>query len=288
MDGILDYEEIASEIARLHDGYDTAGIDPGAPEQLRALAATGDAPLVMYVGKLIVSKGVDLLITAWPLVRHRFPEARLAITGFGAYREGLEMLLSALSDGDLATARWIASGGRAFESGPADSLKYVVSFLDGLDEDAREEYLAAAAGMRDSVYWFGRLEHDVLGDLIPAADAQIVPSTFPEAFGMVAAEAAACGVTPICSAHSGLKEVTDILADKMSGVGSNIMSYRVDSLVVERLSTRTIGLLSLGYHERNEMAARLTDTARAEFSWSGVARNLTDAAMGDHSSLRRA
>ena len=34
-----------------------------------------------------------------------------------------------------------------------------------------------------------------------------MPSTFPEAFGMVAAEAAACGALPVCADHSGLAEV---------------------------------------------------------------------------------
>ena len=43
---------------------------PGPPEVLRALDPERDL-IVSYVGKLIVSKGVDLLIAAWPLVRRR-------------------------------------------------------------------------------------------------------------------------------------------------------------------------------------------------------------------------
>jgi glycosyltransferase involved in cell wall biosynthesis len=46
--------------------------------------------LVAYVGKLIVSKGVELLVAAWPLVIEREPRARLVVIGFGAYREALE------------------------------------------------------------------------------------------------------------------------------------------------------------------------------------------------------
>jgi hypothetical protein len=34
-----------------------------------------------------------------------------------------------------------------------------------------------------------------------------MPSTFPESFGMVAVEAAACGVLPLSAAHSGMAEV---------------------------------------------------------------------------------
>ena len=41
-----------------------------------------------FVGKLIVSKGVDLLLAAWPLVPPRLPAARLVVVGFGEYRAG--------------------------------------------------------------------------------------------------------------------------------------------------------------------------------------------------------
>ena len=63
-------------------------------EAARALARLDPErePLVAYVGKLIVSKGVDLLLAAWPLVLERVPAARLVVVGFGAYRSGLEEL----------------------------------------------------------------------------------------------------------------------------------------------------------------------------------------------------
>ena len=41
------------------------------------------------MGKLIVSKGVDLLLAAWPLVVAEVPDARLCVVGFGTYRDGL-------------------------------------------------------------------------------------------------------------------------------------------------------------------------------------------------------
>ena len=46
-----------------------------------------------FVGKLIVNKGVDLLIAAWPLVLEQVPQARLEIVGFGGDGEWLELLL---------------------------------------------------------------------------------------------------------------------------------------------------------------------------------------------------
>ncbi|MFL5909093.1 MAG: glycosyltransferase, partial [Gaiellaceae bacterium] len=41
--------------------------------------ADGSGPLVVFVGKLIVSKGVDLLAAAWPLVLEAVPDARLVL-----------------------------------------------------------------------------------------------------------------------------------------------------------------------------------------------------------------
>src|SRR4051794_5639472 len=79
------------------EGADAAGWggEAGAAEALRALDPERDR-IVSFVGKLIVSKGVDLLLAAWPLVAEAVPEARLVMVGFGHYREGIERLADAL------------------------------------------------------------------------------------------------------------------------------------------------------------------------------------------------
>ena len=48
-----------------------------------------------------------------------------------------------------------------------------------------------------------------------------MPSTFPEAFGMVAAEAAACGALPVVADHSGLAEVARTLAAAVARAGAS-------------------------------------------------------------------
>ena len=69
-------------------------------------------------------------------------------------------------------------------------------------------YPEAAAGVAGSVELIGRLEHDEVAELLPGAEALVMPSTFPEAFGMVAVEAAACGALPVSAGHSGMLEVS--------------------------------------------------------------------------------
>ena len=99
-----------------------------AASAVRWLSET-EGPRVVFVGKLIVSKGVDLLVAAWPLVHTRYPDARLVLCGFGAYREGIENLITALGEGDIEGARGIALRGRALEGGDMKPLEYLAGFL---------------------------------------------------------------------------------------------------------------------------------------------------------------
>ena len=72
-------------------------------------------------------------------------------------------------------------------------------------ERAALETLAGERGVE--ALFTGPLEHRHLRHLLALADACVVPSIFPEAFGMVAAEAAAAGCPPLVARHSGLAEV---------------------------------------------------------------------------------
>ena len=133
---------------------------PAAGRELARLDP-GSEVMVAYVGKLIVSKGVDLLLAAWPLVLERVPAARLVVVGFGAYRAGFERLLQALAAGDLDEAKLIAAAGRSLEGdgAPARALRHLSAFLEGLQGERREAYLAAAGGLGESVVMTGRLDH---------------------------------------------------------------------------------------------------------------------------------
>jgi glycosyltransferase involved in cell wall biosynthesis len=243
----------------------------------------GQAPLVAFVGKLIVSKGIDLLLAAWPLVLEASPEAQLVVVGFGAYRQPLEELCDALSAGDIQQARAIARAGRSREdaAAPARPLRHLLAFLDGLSGDALDSYVAAASTLGERVVLTGRLEHDELAELLPACEAIIVPSTFPEAFGMVAAEAAACGALPISAGHSGLAEVSGALAAAVPEEVAWLLSFGVDDDAVRALCERVIGWLSADVRVRARTREGLVTTVRERWSWEGVARGVVAAARGE-------
>ena len=117
---------------------------------------------------------------------------------------GCDRLLAALDAGDIDAAREVARLGRGLEGEEPEPLPILSAFL----EAPPPGYADAARGMAGSVELVGRLEHDEVAELLPDAEALVMPSTFPEAFGMVAAEAAACGALPVSAGHSGMLEVS--------------------------------------------------------------------------------
>jgi glycosyltransferase involved in cell wall biosynthesis len=234
-------------------------------------------PLVAFVGKLIVSKGADLLIASWPLVREAHPEVRLQIAGYGEYEGGLRRLLAALDAGDLDDAREVARRGWALEGGEEKPLSILTAFL----ADPPAGYLEAARGMAGSVDFIGRLEHDEVAELLPRAQALAMPSTFPEAFGMVAVEAAACGALPVSAGHSGMLEVSRQLAESLPAAVAPLTSFPVELGAVEAIADRLGGWLALPRAEREEAREALVGTVGRLWSWEGVARGVLAAAAAE-------
>ncbi len=251
-------------------GVDTEEFSP-------ATTTRPPAPLVVFVGKLIVSKGVDLLLAAWPLVRAEHPEARLEIAGYGEYEDGLRRLLAALERGDLDDAREVARLGWALEGGTGRSLPILSAFL----ADPPAGYVEAARSAAGSVELIGRLEHHEVAELLPRAEALVMPSTFPEAFGMVAAEAAACGALPVSAGHSGMLEVSRRLAAALPPEVGELTSFPLEEGAVEAIAARLNGWLALPEAERAAARETLVATARRLWSWEGVARGAIAASRGE-------
>jgi glycosyltransferase involved in cell wall biosynthesis len=230
--------------------------------------------LVAFVGKLILNKGIDLLLAAWPIVLKRFPDARLIIVGFGEDRSWLERLLGALASGNIELA--MDGAGR-----------HLCAYLGGLSGQALERYLAAARAMPERALFLGRLDHDELTELLPACEALVVPSTFPEAFGMVAAEAAACGAFPVSAAHSGLAEVSAVLADGIPPQAAGWLSFPVDNGAVDALAQCVIGWLGADPALRERTRSGLVATVREQWSWESVAQRVLAAAHGELDSITK-
>jgi glycosyltransferase involved in cell wall biosynthesis len=189
--------------------------DEGNAERLAEFLA-GDLPTVVYFGKLLLNKGVHVLLEALEGV-----DARAVIVGFGDFRDALER-----------------------------------------------------AADRERTLFTGPLEHRHLVQLLALADACVVPSIFPEAFGMVAAEAAAAGCPPIVARHSGLAEVAEGLEAAYPPEHRHLASFAKGD--AEDLREKLAGLLSLPPAEREAVAAAARRAAVERWSWAGVAERLLE------------
>ncbi len=273
-----DHPPSAEELAEVRTLYDTRGIDAYAPHDLAEIDPRAH-PVVCFVGKLIVSKGIDLLLAAWPLVLMKEPTARLVLVGFGTYREGIEILLRGLERADERLLMHVCRFGRELEGGPRDQLTYLRTFLEGLT-GRHERYFAAAKKMRETIVFTGRLEHGELARLLPATDEVVVPSMFPEAFGMVAAEAAASGALPICAAHSGLAEVASILGERLPPTVRELLTFERGMRSVEDLGFTMNEWLQLDERLRSSARAALVRTSEEHFAWESVAETVMAASQG--------
>src|SRR5207247_101479 len=127
----------------------------------------------------------------------------------------------------------------------ADARAVIVGF-----GDYRGELEAAAP---PGTLFTGALEHRHLVHLLPLADVAVVPSIFPEAFGMVAAEAAAAGCPPLVARHSGLEEVARGLEAEYPERHAGLASFATGD--VDDLRAKLRALLALPPAERRELGA---------------------------------
>jgi glycosyltransferase involved in cell wall biosynthesis len=188
--------------------------DEGNEQRLAEFLA-GDAPTVLYFGKLLYNKGVHVLLEAMHGV-----DARTLVVGFGDYRSELERLA------------------------PPRTL------------------------------FTGPLEHRHLVHLIPLADVVVVPSIFPEAFGMVAAEAAAAGCPPLVARHSGLEEIARGLEDAYPSGLAQLASFQTGNSI--DLADKLHELLAIPAATRSELGEAARRVAVAKWSWAGVAERLLE------------
>jgi glycosyltransferase involved in cell wall biosynthesis len=185
--------------------------------------------------------------------------------GFGGFERALHDLWEALHTGDIGAARSIAEKG---DGSPLEPLRSWLSRRD-LDGSIRRRL----EGM--VVEWPGRLEHGPLSRLLPSFDTLVVPSVVPEAFGMVAAEAAASGVLPIVPAHSGIGEVGAAVEEAIDRPG--LLTYDPGS-PIRGIAEAIDRVLAIDLVERRAMERAASELSHDRWSWERVATRLVELA----------
>jgi glycosyltransferase involved in cell wall biosynthesis len=140
--------EVASASAVIGNPYDDEVFTDRASERTRDL---------VYVGRLVSDKGVDLLIEGLSILRSLGTRTQLTIVGDGPERGNLEKQIAELNLG------------------------------------AAVEFVGSRTGSQ-------------LAEILNRHRILVVPSRWPEPFGIVAVEAIACGCAVVGSDHGGLPE----------------------------------------------------------------------------------
>lgn len=250
-----------------------------AAQPLRRAAAE-NAPILLYYGKYLWTKGVQLPIAALPLVLQRHPQTRLILAGFGAFRPYLEKMTECLQLGRQAEFLELIG---ALERECSDAEPAANMYTSGLREQLADPsfarlYFGVAQGvMRERVIFTGFLPHEVLRDLIASADITLAPSVFPEAFGLVALEALASGVIPMQTNHSAFREIIDLYKQVFRHCfpEGGLRRLSLDPELVLNLANNMVCFLDLyaklNKEERQKIRRRAREVA-LPYSWANMAR----------------
>ena len=131
---------------------------------------------------------------------------------------------------------------------------------------AREELERAAA---EDVLFTGALEHRHLAHLWPLATVSVMPSIFAEAFGMVAAEAAACGCPPLVARQSGMVDVAAGLEAEYRAEHRHLASFASGD--ARDLAETLAAILALPDREWRDLSAAARRAAVENWSWERIA-----------------
>ncbi len=118
----------------------------------------------------------------------------------------------------------------------------------------------------------GPLEHRHLVHLLPLCEVTVVPSIFPEAFGMVAAEAAAAGSLPLVARHSGLAEIADGLSAEYPTEFEGLTSFETTD--AHDLAAKLDLLRELSESDRRRLREAARAAVEANWSWEQVSARL--------------
>ncbi len=278
LSGSLTREELTALIGSTSK-YDAKRPDADVEEKLEAVAWRTD-DVLLFVGRLIASKGIQSVLAALPTILAARPDTRLVVVGHGPLREPMEALAHALGTGNRALARHIVEWGTALEGSTPRPLREVQAYWEELEKEGRlEEYFRVAEERmtRDRVIFTGYLTHSELRYLFPLADVAIFPSVVAEAGPLVFLEALASGCFPLGTYFAGMAASIDSVADGLPDEDAEWMKLDPDpEQTVKDIARNVPGALSLGGRHRTE----LRRIAVERYDWRSVGRRMVEELEG--------
>jgi glycosyltransferase involved in cell wall biosynthesis len=130
----LQLKELGKKISSTTD-YQMKHPDVDVEAKLEEIDWTLDK-VILFVGRLITSKGVQSVIAALPLIFYQHPNVRLIVVGHGPLREIMEIFLWALENNERGLVQKVITWGKSLEGNSDDepSFEDVLSFFDQLEK----------------------------------------------------------------------------------------------------------------------------------------------------------
>ncbi|MDQ6781971.1 MAG: glycosyltransferase [Actinomycetota bacterium] len=220
------YGAAPDRIEIIPPGVNHAFFSPGERTQARrALRLAGEGPILLYVGRIQPLKGLTIAVRA----------------------------LAAVVEGDTGAGSWSRQARLVVVGGPSGP--------DGLAELAAAQTVIDRHGLSDRVIMVPPQPHEILSTYYRAADVCVVPSR-SESFGLVALEAAACGIPVVAAAVGGLTTLVD-------HGRTGLLVEGTDAFGFARAISRTLADPAVAANAGRAAARR----ARA-YSWSAAATRL--------------
>jgi len=255
--------------------YNPKQTDHDVESRLRSINWQDDQ-ILLFVGRLITSKGIQLIIAALPFILEEYPRTKLIIVGHGPLREPLEALLWALENGARDLVFNIVNWGSRLEGSGDRPLKEIQYYFAKLEKEGQlEAYFDSAQKYisHESVIFTGYLTHQELRYLFPVCDVALFPSVVAEAGPLVFLEAMASGCFPVGTYFAGMAASIDSVAGFIPADVAEWMKLNADgNETVRDIVLKTKGALRVeGRHKK-----ALVKIAVEKYDWKNISKRLAD------------
>jgi glycosyltransferase involved in cell wall biosynthesis len=228
--------------------------------------------IMLFVGRIIASKGLHSIVAALPEILAAEPNTHLIVVGHGPQREPMEALIWALQNGHRDLVLNIVEWGNELENGGEESWQEMQLYIDFLKKtNELDNYFSKAKKYIDkhTVTFTGYLTHKELCWLFPACDVAIFPSVVAEAGPLVFLEAMASGCFPVGTYFAGMAASIDSVSQAVPPDILDLMklSPSADQTVLDIISKVKKAL----YVDRN-YREKLRDIAIEKYDWQNISK----------------
>ncbi len=263
--------EISSLVKEVKESYDYRFVDQNISEKIQGIEWQDDNT-VLFIGKYLWTKGMFLILFAIPEILKKNRNTKFIFVGFGPFRENAETIVNLLSNNEIdLIEEMILSNHEIFCTDKGDPLPLLADIFKNQKASLIDTLSELEGSISDKVIFTGFVEHNELKYLLPSVDCLIAPSVFPEAFGMVAIEAMACGIYPVLTYQSAFAEISDEVIEGLAGYDLEINKVLLDEFGALNIAKNVNALFESKLDKHLDFKNALRDIVVKNYSWTGIA-----------------